>query len=226
MSVRLHSGVGAFASEQYAYLSTWLLAAEAERAHNAQEISAVERDLSRQSTHSRAENGRSLRTFAPFDSASSALHTLTRAQKWWLFGAGAILLCCFRVAYLTDTRPGHCQHYDPRISAICAASLSCIAYRQRHNGQPNRRGDASGTADHPWPRYTILCPLYHEPEIVPQFIAAMKALDYPAERLQILVLTEQDDEELRTVLSAQALPEMFHVPHGTGRRTAHEAPSL
>lgn len=43
------------------------------------------------------------------------------------------------------------------------------------------------------PLYTILVPAYNEPEVVGDLIAAMRAIDYPAEKLQVLLLLEEDD---------------------------------
>jgi len=37
-----------------------------------------------------------------------------------------------------------------------------------------------------WPAYTVLCPLYKETEVVPQFVQSMLAMDYPVDKLQIL----------------------------------------
>ena len=71
-----------------------------------------------------------------------------------------------------------------------------------------------------WPVYTILCPLYKEARVVPQFVKAMQGLDYPVEKLQILFLTEQDDEETRAAIEAMHLPAHFEivtVPEGTPR---------
>jgi cellulose synthase/poly-beta-1,6-N-acetylglucosamine synthase-like glycosyltransferase len=71
-----------------------------------------------------------------------------------------------------------------------------------------------------WPRYTILCPLYREAIMVPQFVQAMQALDYPANRLQILFLTEEDDVETRKAIEAMHLPPHFSivtVPDGQPR---------
>src|SRR5258708_7884293 len=62
-----------------------------------------------------------------------------------------------------------------------------------------------------WPLYTILCPLYREAQVVPQFVQAMQALDYPAEKLQILFLTEADDAETRKAIRALSLPPHFKV---------------
>jgi glycosyltransferase XagB len=67
-----------------------------------------------------------------------------------------------------------------------------------------------------WPEYTIFCPLYKEGEVVPQFVAAMKKLDYPPARLQILLLLEEDDLQTIRELQKMSLPSNFFavvVPH-------------
>lgn len=45
------------------------------------------------------------------------------------------------------------------------------------------------------PTYTVLVPLYREASVVPDLAKAMLALDYPADRLEVLVLLEQGDRE-------------------------------
>ncbi len=67
-----------------------------------------------------------------------------------------------------------------------------------------------------WPTYTIFCPLYKEPEVIPQFVNAMTALDYPQEKLQIMLLLEADDTETITKAKNMLLPDYFEivvVPH-------------
>ncbi|MDM7491038.1 glycosyltransferase [Rhodococcus sp. CSLK01-03] len=51
------------------------------------------------------------------------------------------------------------------------------------------------------PTYTVLVPAYNEPEVVGDLIAAMTAIDYPAEKLQVLLLLEEDDAV--TIAAAQ-----------------------
>lgn len=46
-----------------------------------------------------------------------------------------------------------------------------------------------------WPVYTILCPLYKEASILPQFVESIRRLEYPENRLQVLLLLEEDDRE-------------------------------
>lgn len=43
------------------------------------------------------------------------------------------------------------------------------------------------------PPYTILVPAYNEPEVVADLIGAMAALEYPRDKLQVLLLLEADD---------------------------------
>lgn len=62
-----------------------------------------------------------------------------------------------------------------------------------------------------WPRYTILCPLYREWDVVPQFVTAMSRLDYPKERLQILLLLEADDRETLAQIKKFKLPPYFAI---------------
>lgn len=61
------------------------------------------------------------------------------------------------------------------------------------------------------PAYTIFCPLYKEGNILPQFVQAISALDYPKAKLQVLLLLEEDD--LQTILLAHKLklPSYFEI---------------
>lgn len=43
------------------------------------------------------------------------------------------------------------------------------------------------------PLYSILCPLYHEAKVLPQFISAMSCLDWPKDKLEVLLLLEEND---------------------------------
>ncbi|MGW4098965.1 glycosyltransferase [Mycobacterium sp. NPDC004974] len=53
---------------------------------------------------------------------------------------------------------------------------------------------ARAIPDEDLPAYTILVPAYNEPEVVADLIAAMDALEYPRDRLQVLLLLEADDQ--------------------------------
>jgi cellulose synthase/poly-beta-1,6-N-acetylglucosamine synthase-like glycosyltransferase len=54
--------------------------------------------------------------------------------------------------------------------------------------------EARAISDADLPRYTILVPAYNEPEVVGDLIGAMAAMEYPSDKLQVLLLLEADDE--------------------------------
>jgi cellulose synthase/poly-beta-1,6-N-acetylglucosamine synthase-like glycosyltransferase len=54
--------------------------------------------------------------------------------------------------------------------------------------------EARAIPDDELPRYTILVPAYNEPEVVDDLIGAMARLEYPKDKLQILLLLEADDD--------------------------------
>ena len=58
-------------------------------------------------------------------------------------------------------------------------------------------------SDDELPTYTIFCPLYREWHILPQFVEAISKLEYPKEKLQVLLLLEEDDKE-----TIQKIPEI------------------
>ena len=54
---------------------------------------------------------------------------------------------------------------------------------------------ARALPDHELPVYTVLVPAYREPEVVSAVVASMAALEYPADRLEVLLLLEEDDTD-------------------------------
>ncbi|MBJ7340481.1 glycosyltransferase [Mycolicibacterium sp.] len=65
--------------------------------------------------------------------------------------------------------------------------------------------EARAIPDAVLPRYTILVPAYNEPEVVGDLIGAMSRLEYPRDRLQVLLLLEADDHV--TIDAAEACGE-------------------
>jgi len=61
------------------------------------------------------------------------------------------------------------------------------------------------------PVYTILCPLYREAGVLPQLVKACTELDYPASKLDIKLLLEEDDVETLEIVEATSLPPSFQV---------------
>jgi cellulose synthase/poly-beta-1,6-N-acetylglucosamine synthase-like glycosyltransferase len=61
------------------------------------------------------------------------------------------------------------------------------------------------------PTYSVIVALYHEAAIVPQLTAALAALNYPRDRLEILFAVEACDSKTITALRARDLPPHMHV---------------
>lgn len=65
--------------------------------------------------------------------------------------------------------------------------------------------------DEDLPVYTVIAPLYHEPGSVAQLITALMRLDYPADRLDIKLVLEADDEATCSEIGKIDLPAHFQV---------------
>jgi cellulose synthase/poly-beta-1,6-N-acetylglucosamine synthase-like glycosyltransferase len=61
------------------------------------------------------------------------------------------------------------------------------------------------------PRYTIFCPLYKEAHVLPQFVSAIQKMDYPKDKLQVMLLLEQDDKTTIRHAEAMNLPSYFEI---------------
>jgi len=71
-------------------------------------------------------------------------------------------------------------------------------------------------ADKDWPSYSIFCPLYKEKKVLPQFVKAISNMDYPKNKLEVLLILEEDDRETISTAFQLNLPDYFRiivVPH-------------
>ena len=66
--------------------------------------------------------------------------------------------------------------------------------------------DLAAIDDSDLPVYSVLCPLYKEAHIFPQFLEAINKLDYPKDKLDVLLLLEEDDKETIKILDKMTLP--------------------
>lgn len=67
------------------------------------------------------------------------------------------------------------------------------------------------TSDSFWPSYSILCPLYRESNILENFVKSIEKIDYPKDRLECLLLLEEDDSETRRAADSMNLPPYFKI---------------
>jgi cellulose synthase/poly-beta-1,6-N-acetylglucosamine synthase-like glycosyltransferase len=70
------------------------------------------------------------------------------------------------------------------------------------------------------PNYTVLVALYREAKVLPELVESLKSLNYPAAKLDIKLVLEEDDAETIAAARALALPPHFDivvVPDGKPR---------
>jgi len=56
------------------------------------------------------------------------------------------------------------------------------------------------------PIYSILCPLYKESKVLPQFLESIRAINWPKDKLDVLLLLEEDDQETIRAVRSLNLP--------------------
>jgi len=66
-------------------------------------------------------------------------------------------------------------------------------------------------ADDELPTYSVLVPAYREPEVLPSLLSAIGELDYPPERLDVILLLEEDDDATFAAARAANLPRYVRV---------------
>jgi cellulose synthase/poly-beta-1,6-N-acetylglucosamine synthase-like glycosyltransferase len=71
--------------------------------------------------------------------------------------------------------------------------------------------DALAVPDDDLPVYTVLVPAYHEPEVIGQLVANLGQLDYPTDKLEVLLLLEEDDDVTITAVQNVSLPPYMRV---------------
>ena len=68
-----------------------------------------------------------------------------------------------------------------------------------------------GLDDRDLPRYTVLVPVFREENIVSQLVGNLGRIDYPAEKLEVLVLVEEEDHLTRDAFLGSQPPPNFHL---------------
>jgi glycosyltransferase XagB len=73
------------------------------------------------------------------------------------------------------------------------------------------REEIAGITDKELPTYTVLVPLYQEERVIRQTVGAITALNYPADKLQVLVTLEEYDYATRRALERIDLPKYVEI---------------
>lgn len=99
------------------------------------------------------------------------------------------------------------------LGAVALRAAICVmGFRQREEPPP-----LSSAA---LPLYGVVVALYREARMVPSLIRNLRALDYPAAKLDVKIVLEADDPETRAALEEEDLPPHFEIviaPEGLPR---------
>lgn len=145
-------------------------------------------------------------THSQLHPAHSAIHTLTGGQKIFLVGLLGIIaagiyvnplgaaigvVAFLSLIYFADTVFNFflvfkSLHFPPELS-----------FSQK---------ELLDLKDYQLPVYTILCPLYREAAVLPEFIESMSNLDWPEKKLEVLLLLEEDDDQTLEAVKRMKLP--------------------
>lgn len=120
----------------------------------------------------------------PFDE-SAAVRGVTKDQAAALWAGVGIVVAS---AWLDPARTGAVA-----IAAACMLYAALAAWRVLLVLASVRRPDPPPEPP-VWPRYTVVAALHDEAEVVGQLASRLAALDYPADRLQGLLVLETHDE--------------------------------
>jgi glycosyltransferase involved in cell wall biosynthesis len=104
------------------------------------------------------------------------------------------------------------------ISTTALTALALLA--ALHRSAPPARPEPAATDPGPLPRVSIIVALYREADIAARLVHRLGRIDYPRDRLEILLVLEDEDQQTRAALLDTRLPpwmRLLTVPAGTLR---------
>jgi hypothetical protein len=150
----------------------------------------------------------------------SARSLVSKGQRNWLIGLGvAFVLGVVISARLTFTAI---------LALVTLIYLIAVVYRvtlfirssKSENVEMVTDEEALRVPESELPSYTVMIAAYREASVIGKLIEHMSSLDYPADRIEVLLLIEEDDEEtLETLRQIDPGPQfkLIVVPPGEPR---------
>ncbi len=140
-----------------------------------------------------SQDGKQLSSFAANRLADRQPHLSARSlnsRRWrCAIATVGLLLVAFAVLWPALVAAAASVVFPALFRAVSALKLAS-AVATPHITMP--AGDRLGDAD--LPIYTVLVPLFGETSVLPQIIGSLKALNYPADKLDVKIIVEERDE--------------------------------
>ena len=142
-----------------------------------------------------------LRSFRPLFSNAPRRGGTVRIALGVLVIAAVTMLAVVPAAPLKAFATSFCALF----MAAAILRLLSVAFSSHAPARP------IGMSDDDLPIYTIICALYREANVVNNLVAAIRALDYPPEKLDVKFVVEADDLETRRAIAQLELGPPFEI---------------
>jgi len=141
----------------------------------------------------------------------SAKFTVTRPQKvtlWAMLGVLVVALALAPVPTLVTLMSVFTTIYT--LTFVFKFVLTFVGASRKADMEISPEAVAA-LSDVDLPVYSVLVPMYKEAEVLPLLTRALKGLDYPASKLEVKLVLEEDDIETIDTAKALRLPGTFEI---------------
>ncbi len=148
--------------------------------------------------------------------AQCAYKVFTKTQIAWYLMLFAVLVFLFLYDWLyalTIVNFIAASFYFSVIVYKCAVVLLSVFRKREIVVMPEQ---IASLIEEELPMYTVLIPLYKEPEVASKIIRHIDAMDYPKDKLDVKLLLEEGDDATINAVNSAVLPHYYHViivPH-------------
>jgi cellulose synthase/poly-beta-1,6-N-acetylglucosamine synthase-like glycosyltransferase len=132
----------------------------------------------------------------------SARRVLLRGQLWALLAVLAVVVGAFVVAPGPTLVTLSMVVGTGFLVSVLFKFVVCLRGARLEHREAVTDEDVAALDDRDLPSFTVLVPVYREANIVADLIGNLGGLDYPKEKLEIVLLLEEDDAE--TIAAARA----------------------
>jgi cellulose synthase/poly-beta-1,6-N-acetylglucosamine synthase-like glycosyltransferase len=184
-------------------------------------------DPERLARRSAARGGDEDRRIAPLPDHLAAGRVWSRGQLALAVILGGCVVAVVVARAAADLGPPPLWWAEAAVAVLTVSYLAVVAFGfvgvLAAPGLRPHPADRPAVPDHELPVYTVLVPLYRAGAILRTLAGRLASLEYPADRLQVLLLAETEDDQTRAALSRMALDPRFQivlVPPGLPRGRA------
>jgi cellulose synthase/poly-beta-1,6-N-acetylglucosamine synthase-like glycosyltransferase len=155
-------------------------------------------------------------THTTLDAEQSAVVVFSREQIAWSIVVLAVLVCSFLLNPLLSFQIGIAVLSTIYLLDVVFSLYLVFKTLRTPTELTFTQKELANIDDSKLPIYTILCPMYKEVHILPQFLEGIKAVQWPKGKLDVILLIESDDQDSITAINTMHLPSfirMVVVPH-------------